>query len=133
MIIKLTALFLGIVMGFFCGMKGSTVGGTYCSGLTKTQEKYLQSKSWLFKLTEKLDWVTLIMCTPVGFIPAIIITVMLEILFPGWGVFNFFSTNDKYILGLVLLYIGPMWMTYFVGVFKGESLQTKYKVYDIKN
>lgn len=90
MIIKLTALFLGIVMGFFCGMKGSTVGGTYCSGLTKTQEKYLQSKSWLFKLTEKLDWATLIMCTPVGFIPAMIITVMLEILFPGWGVFNFF-------------------------------------------
>ena len=133
MIIKLTVLFLGIVMGFFCGMKGSTVGGMYCSGLTKTQEKYLQSKSWLFKLTKKLDLATLIMCTPVGFIPAMIITVMLEILFPGLGVFNFFSTHDKYILGLVLLYIGPMWMTYFIGMFKGESLQTKYKLYDIKN
>ena len=71
------------------------------------------------------------MCTPVGFIPAMIITVMLEILFPGLGVFNFFSTHDKYILGLVLLYIGPMWMTYFAGVFKGESLQTKYNVDNI--
>lgn len=131
MIIKLAALFLGIVMGFFCGMKGSTVGGTQCSGLTKTQEKYLQSKSWLFKLTEKLDWATLIMCTPVGFIPAIIITVMLEILFPGWGVFNFFSTHEKYVLSLVLIYIGSMWLTYFVGLFKGESLQTKYNVDNI--
>ena len=131
MIIKLTALFLGIVMGFFCGMKGSTVGETYCSGLTKTQEKYLQSKSWLFKLTEKLDWATLIMCTPVGFIPAMIITVMLEILFPGLGVFNFFSTHEKYVLSLVLIYIGSMWLTYFVGLFKGESLQTKYNVDNI--
>ena len=131
MIIKLTILFLGIIMGFFCGMKGSTVGGSYCYELTQTQEKYLQSKSWLFKLTEKLYWVILIMCTPIGFIPAMIITVILEILFPELGVFQFFSTHEKYVLSLVLIYIGSMWLTYFVGLFKGESLQTKYQVDNI--
>lgn len=131
MIIKFIVLFLGIVMGFFCGMKGSTVGGTYCCGLTDTQFHYLVSKSWLFKLTDKLYILTLIMCTPVGFIPTILIVIMLEILFPGLGVFNFFNVHEKYIVGLLLLYIGPMWMTYFLGLLKGESLQTKYNVDNI--
>ena len=27
-------------MGFFCGIKGSTVGGSYCYELTQTQTKY---------------------------------------------------------------------------------------------
>ena len=49
MIIKFIVLFLGTIMGFFCGMKGSTVGGTYCSGLTDTQFNYLVSKSWFIK------------------------------------------------------------------------------------
>ena len=71
------------------------------------------------------------MCTPIGFIPAMIITFILEILFPELGVLQFFSTHEKYVLSLVLIYIGSMWLTYFVGLFKGESLQTKYQVDNI--
>ena len=35
------------------------------------------------------------------------------------------------LLSLVLIYIGSMWLTYFVGLFKGERLQTKYQIENI--
>lgn len=132
MIIKLSIIFLGIIVGFFCGMEGSTVGGHYCSGLSETQVKYLQSKSWLFNITKKCTWITFILGTPVGYIPMIIITVILMVLFPSVDTFIRSIPGDVF-ANYILIYIGPLLLTYFVGLFKGESLQTKYNVDNIEN
>lgn len=132
MIIKLLILFLGLIVGFFCGVEGSTVGGNYCIGLTQTQEKYLQSKSWLFNIVKKCTWLTYILGTPVGYLPMCIITCLLMILFPE--VESYIKSIDIKIFGsYVALYLGSMLLMYFVGLWKGDDLQEKYAIYKIKD